>query len=91
MHAAPILRLRPEDGIDAGGFAPLQSAVSRTHCEPLNQPTAAPPSPSRVRPFSSELGVSINTVRTYVRSAYEKLHVHSRSEAVSKAVRAGLI
>jgi DNA-binding NarL/FixJ family response regulator len=38
-----------------------------------------------------ELEVSINTVRNYVRSIYDKLHVHSRSEAVSKAIRAGLI
>lgn len=37
------------------------------------------------------LGVSVNTVRNYVRSIYDKLHVHSRSEAVSKAIRAGLI
>jgi DNA-binding NarL/FixJ family response regulator len=38
-----------------------------------------------------ELGVSVNTVRNYVRSIYDKLHVHSKSEAVSKAMRAGLI
>lgn len=37
------------------------------------------------------LDVSINTVRKYVRAVYEKLHVHSRSEAVAKALRAGLI
>jgi DNA-binding NarL/FixJ family response regulator len=37
------------------------------------------------------LGVSENTVRNYIRSIYEKLHVHSRSEAVSKALRQGLI
>ena len=40
---------------------------------------------------ADELDVSINTVRNYVRSIYEKLHVHSRSEAVGKALRAGLI
>jgi len=38
-----------------------------------------------------QLGVSVNTVRNYVRSIYDKLHVHSKSEAVSKAMRAGLI
>ena len=38
-----------------------------------------------------ELGVSVNTVRNYVRSIYDQLHVHSKSEAVSKAMRAGLI
>ena len=37
------------------------------------------------------LTVYINTVRNYVRSVYEKLHVHSKSEAVSKALRARLL
>jgi DNA-binding NarL/FixJ family response regulator len=37
------------------------------------------------------LDITINTVRKYVRSIYEKLHVHSKAEAVSKAIRAGLI
>ena len=40
---------------------------------------------------ADELDVSVNTVRNYVRAIYEKLHVHSRSEAVGKALRAGLI
>lgn len=43
------------------------------------------------REAAIELEVSINTVRTHIRSIYEKLHVHTRSEAVSKALRAGLI
>ena len=30
------------------------------------------------------MGVSIHTVRTYIRRIYEKLHVHSRSQAVAK-------
>lgn len=38
-----------------------------------------------------ELGVSVNTVRNYVRSIYEKLRVHSKGEAVAKAFRRGLI
>ncbi len=37
------------------------------------------------------LNVSENTVRNHIRSIYEKLHVHSKSEAVSKALRQGLI
>ncbi len=37
------------------------------------------------------LSISVNTVRTYIRVIYEKLHVHSKSEAVSKAFREGLI
>jgi len=40
---------------------------------------------------AAAMGVSINTVRSYVRSAYEKLQVHSKSAAVARALRAGLI
>ena len=40
---------------------------------------------------ADEMKVSINTVRNYIRSIYDKLHVHSKSEAVSKALKAGLI
>lgn len=38
-----------------------------------------------------ELGVSINTVRAHIRSIYDKLSVHTKSEAVSKALRSGQI
>ena len=37
------------------------------------------------------MNVSLNTVRNYVRSVYEKLQVNTRSEAVSKALRGRLI
>ena len=40
---------------------------------------------------AEQLGVTVNTVRNYVRSIYEKLQVHTKSEAVSKALRARLI
>jgi DNA-binding CsgD family transcriptional regulator len=40
---------------------------------------------------ADRLGISINTVRTYIMSIYEKLHVHSKSEAVSKALKARII
>ena len=34
--------------------------------------------------IADELGVSIHTVRNYIRRIYEKLHVHTRTEAVAK-------
>ena len=40
---------------------------------------------------ADKMNVSINTVRSYVRGIYDKLHVHSKSEAVSKALRQGII
>lgn len=38
-----------------------------------------------------QLGITINTVRNYIRNVYEKLQVHTKSAAVSKAMRAGLL
>ncbi len=38
-----------------------------------------------------QLNISVNTVRDYIRNIYQKLHVHSKSEAVSKALRNRLI
>src|SRR5215204_2493769 len=40
---------------------------------------------------AEQFHVSIHTIRNYIRSIYEKLHVHSKSEAVSKALRSRLI
>ena len=41
--------------------------------------------------LADELGVSINTISFHMRHIYEKLQVHSKSEAVSKALRQRLI
>jgi DNA-binding NarL/FixJ family response regulator len=38
-----------------------------------------------------ELKVSLNTIRFHMKHIYEKLHVHSKSEAVAKALRERLI
>lgn len=40
---------------------------------------------------SQSLGITINTVRDHIRSVYDKLHVHSKSQAVGKALRDRLI
>jgi DNA-binding NarL/FixJ family response regulator len=40
---------------------------------------------------AENLGISVNTIRFHIRSIYEKLHVHSKSEAVAKALRTRLI
>lgn len=40
---------------------------------------------------ADQLDITVNTVRNYIRSSDEKLEVHSKSEAVSKALRDGLI
>lgn len=38
-----------------------------------------------------ELAVSVNTVSFHMRRVYEKLQVHSKSQAVAKALRQRLI
>jgi DNA-binding NarL/FixJ family response regulator len=38
--------------------------------------------------IADRMGISIDTVRSYVRTVYEKLHVHSRTEAVVKYLQA---
>jgi DNA-binding NarL/FixJ family response regulator len=40
---------------------------------------------------AEHLKISVNTIRDYIRSIYDKLHVHSKSEAVGKALRNRLI
>lgn len=40
---------------------------------------------------AAEMGVSIHTVVTYIKNIYRKLHVHSKSEAVAKALRDGWV
>jgi DNA-binding NarL/FixJ family response regulator len=40
---------------------------------------------------AAQLDISINTIRNHVRSVYDKLHVHSKSEAVAKALKHGIL
>ena len=37
--------------------------------------------------IADQLGISIDTIRTYLRRTYEKLHVQSRTEAVAKYLK----
>ncbi len=41
--------------------------------------------------IAAECFVSVDTVKTHVRHIYEKLHVHSKSEAVAKAIHQKLV
>ena len=40
---------------------------------------------------ADKLSLSVDTIRFHVRNIYEKLHVHSKSEAVLKAFRSGIL
>ncbi len=61
-------------------LTPHEARVLRLLVEGENYKTAA-----------AALGVSVNTVAFHMRHIYEKLQVHSKSEAVAKALRAGLV
>lgn len=90
-----------------GGGAPLSSEIARKVIESLRRPAASEPdarlTPQEMRLLellsegysyqgaAARMNVSLNTVRNYVRSVYEKLHVSTRSEAVGKALRSRLI
>ena len=47
--------------------------------------------PRLVLSRADQLDITVNTVRNYIRSIYDKLQVHTKSEAVSKALRRRLI
>jgi DNA-binding NarL/FixJ family response regulator len=58
------------------GLTPHEARLLRMLVDGHNYKTAA-----------AELGVSVNTVSFHMRKVYEKLQVHSKSEAVAKALR----
>ena len=41
--------------------------------------------------IAETLFISVDTVRHHIRNIYKKLHVHSQSEAVAKAIRKKII
>jgi len=71
-------RVRPATGPD-NDLTPHETRVLRLLVEGHNYKTAA-----------VELGVSYNTVAFHVKHIYQKLQVHSKSEAVARALRNGL-
>ncbi len=61
-------------------LTPHEGRVLKLLAEGHNYKTAA-----------AKLGTSSHTVSFHLRRIYEKLHVHSKSEAVAKALRSGLV
>jgi DNA-binding NarL/FixJ family response regulator len=72
-------RYRPPEQSDHE-LTPHQVRLLRLFVEGHNYKSAA-----------GKLGVSVNTVAFHVQQIYSKLQVHSKSEAVAKALRAGII
>jgi DNA-binding NarL/FixJ family response regulator len=86
------------------GIAPLLLEHIRRTGEASSERSAARPLTERERvvlrqmargyryeDIGRALGVSVNTVRTYVRSLYEKLDVNSRTEAVLLGMQLGIV
>ena len=71
--------VRPPDRVDHD-LTPQETGLLRLLSEGHSYESSA-----------ANLNVSVNTVRNYVRSVYAKLHVHSKSEAVTKALRRGIL
>jgi DNA-binding NarL/FixJ family response regulator len=89
------------------GGAPMSPSIARMvldsmHLKPLNEnPYHLTPKEKEVltalskgfsyKLIAAEVNISIDTVRSHIRKIYEKLHVHSQTEAVSKAINEKLI
>ena len=75
------MRKEPEPGTTGlGDLSPQERRLLKLLAEGHQNKTAA-----------VELGISIHTVGFHLRSIYGKLHVHTRAEAVARALRDRLI
>lgn len=80
IRVVELFRKTQAPGLSAAGLSPQELRLLKLLTQGHQNKTAA-----------AELGISVHTVSFHLRSIYEKLHVHSRSEAVARALREGLI
>ncbi len=80
IRVMELFRKTPTPEQLSAGLSPQELRLLKLLTEGHQNKTAA-----------AELGISVHTVSFHLRSIYEKLHVHSRSEAVARALRDGLI
>jgi DNA-binding NarL/FixJ family response regulator len=88
------------------GGAPLSPAVARLLVQSMQRPANKNPyklterekeillslsQGNSYKMIATDFGISLDTVRTHIKKIYEKLHVHSQTEAVSKAINEGLV
>ena len=59
--------------------------------DPQGQPLVALAEGRHYKTAAAEMQISINTVSYHMRTIYQKLQVHSKSEAVARALRDRLI
>ena len=80
MRVVDLFRKAPVREAGWVGLSPREVRLLKLFAEGHQNKTAA-----------AELGIGIHTVGFHLRSIYEKLHVHTRSQAVARALRDGLI
>jgi DNA-binding NarL/FixJ family response regulator len=88
------------------GGAPLSPAVARLLLQSMQKPANENPykltqrekeillslsQGNSYKMIAADSGISIDTVRTHIKNIYEKLQVHSQTEAVAKAINEGLV
>jgi DNA-binding NarL/FixJ family response regulator len=78
--AIRVLRLLRKDLAPDPELTPRERSLLKLMADGHQNKTAA-----------AELGITIHTIGFHLRSIYGKLHVHSRAEAVARALRSGLI
>ncbi|MEZ4972670.1 MAG: response regulator [Cyclobacteriaceae bacterium] len=103
-HISSKLFSAIEEALDDG--APMSPSVARMVLESIHQkPTrdayhltpkerdvlASLSQGNSYKLIAADLGISIDTVRSHIRKIYEKLKVHSQTEAVSKAINEKLV
>ena len=71
---------RPQASLPSNDLTPHELRLVKLLAEGHNYKTAA-----------REFNVSVNTIAFHMKHIYEKLHVHSKSEAVARALRSGLV
>jgi DNA-binding NarL/FixJ family response regulator len=81
--SAPIARKLVQSLQSAPGHRDENSELSPREREVLNGLAVG----HAYKQIADQLGVSIHTVRNYIRRIYEKFHVNSRTEAVAKFLR----
>jgi DNA-binding NarL/FixJ family response regulator len=79
LRVVELLRKPQTPEQSPAGLSPQEMRLLKLLTEGHQNKTAA-----------AAMGISVHTVSFHLRSIYEKLHVHSRSEAVARALREGL-
>ncbi len=104
LKATPPAQLLAAISEAVDGGSPMSPAIARKVIRSFHLPKMESPLSERelevlrrlcegetYRTISEAIFVSTNTVKAHIKNIYSKLHVHSRAEAVRRAMRDGLV